>query len=191
MIAKESSVVGFGLFGAFIVVCLLSLGGCSVEEGVKPAPPVQAKSLELFFQRASLSTNEFEQYKVNGEKLFFECGAVRRGRFVADKQEFVSFPPNFSERYEQRLAQVVAALDGNNNEFDSPGRARGLADPGIFLLEVQLVNGVKSVKTSFDSVVDPNSKAEEELQQLAKLLRGAAGGEVCGNKSFFGLNSER
>jgi hypothetical protein len=174
----------------FLAMVCGALGGCAGSnhadtEGIKP---VAARSLELFVQRSSVTTSEFEQFKVVGERLFYECGTVSRGRFVPDTQQFVSFPETMVEQYQTRLSRVVALL-GPDQVFDAPGKAAHMADPGIFSLHVEIAENQHEVRTAFDSVVSPDTRVERELHALARILRAAAGGEICGNRHFYGLKA--
>jgi hypothetical protein len=172
--------------------CLLIVLGTAVVLGCSatstpPAPVGSVRSLELFLSRASLFGAEFEQFSLAGDKLFFECGSLERGRFIGRHQGVTELTP-------ERLAELTSAtyavhriVAEKSPTFADPGTNRSMFDPGQFTLKAELADGALEVKTSLDTVVNRPALPEEKLSNLARTLRGATSGG-CATASFFGLS---
>jgi len=170
-----------------IVLGLATVVGCGATPTPPPPPPGSVRSIDLFLSRASLFGTEFEQFSLAGDKLFFECGSLERGRFIGRHQ-------GVTELSSERLADVASATDAvhrivvdKSPTFAEPGTNRSMFDPGQFTLKAELADAAFEVKTSLDTVVNKPSLPEEHLSKLARTLRGATSG-ACATPSFFGLS---
>jgi hypothetical protein len=157
---------------------------------VQPNTPqnhTDIQAIELVMSRAHMNDTEFEQYKLEGSTLFGECGSIRRGRFMPQAHQV-------KEISATELAAVHHLVEGvepdlGSSSLDNPGDNSWMADPGQFILSVRAKSAEQKIKTSLDSVSTPTTKRERALNQLATQLRSLTGEALCGNKSFYGLNS--
>ena len=166
------------------LLLLTGLAGCS-SNGIAPLPAdYRANAVELYLSRANLVETEFEQFKTQGNKLFVECGKIRRGRFVPQAQDV--FPLDDAElaRLNERAWAVSQHLQ---HGFDTPGDNSSLIDPGQAYFSIQDNQNRSEIKTTVDAVSSQSSPAETALYSLASSLRKASGGSPCGNRSFYGI----
>lgn len=180
------------LCGSHVVTLLLGLSvlvGCQTPAPMPP-PDTQITSLDLFMTRSSLLSTDFEQYSLSEDGLFSECGVIDHGRFVAKTQILSDLSP------EERAAIIDSAyglqqmLGEKKLTFDPPGTKASPFDPGSFSLKVSLGGEDIEVKTSFDAVVNGETRPTEKLRTLAKLLRYSAA-EGCGANTFYGLRGTK
>jgi len=172
----------------------LVLSGCSyISEIVSdtesttdslPAP----RTIELFLSRASLTSTDFEQYKLSNSSVYFECGEIRRGRFLPRQQEFIEVAPELQNEIFAAANTTLDHRTKNKYELDPPGKNKNLADPGIFTLTIVPASGEPVLlPTSLDSITERGRELERNMERLAKLMRKSAGNNVCGSPSFYGL----
>ncbi len=179
--------VGFhrSLTGLFVGGALALLSGCApATPPAPPSPPL--KSLDLFMTRSSLTSTEFEQYSLSEDSLFGECGVVERGKFIAQTQKVAALSPEMSAALAEASCAVLRSIEGRKLSFDPPGTKPSPLDPGAFALKTGCGDTPVEVKTSFDTVVNGETKQTEALGKLTRLVRLAAV-EGCGGRTFFGL----
>jgi hypothetical protein len=164
-------------------LCVL-LAGCSSRAISNPPPDFRVESADLFLSRANLNETEFEQFKVDGSKLFVECGKIRRGRFIPQQQQV--FPVTAEELAElsKRAWQVSLYKD---QSFDEPGDNSSLIDPGQAYITLGFGNSSLEIKTSLDAVSSQTSLGETALYSFVSNMRALAGGTLCATKSFYGI----
>lgn len=175
---------------------LILLSGCSlISESPKPidAPADFAKiSYSLYLQRASLTNQEFEQYKALPTGLFMECGTVHRGRARVTQQRIESLPAEQQEVVKSVAGELFRELtDDQPAHYDAPGSGMGLADPGKFILTVAKGSERTEIKTSFDWVEKKQTVLSKKLHAFTQKVRGGVEGPPCGNENFYGVGRER
>ena len=85
---------------------------------------------------------------------------------------------------------MLEAVQSNKREFEQPGKLSGVLDTGKYRLLINTGKGTKSVKTSLDSVSEPEWRRERRLYALASALRSFSR-KNCGNPSFFGITANQ
>ena len=144
------------------------------------------ESLDLFMSRSSLTETEFEQYSISGDSLFSECGLVERGRFVAKVQNVTTIAPDTASELVAATFAVHQLVKEKRPSFDPPGTKASPFDPGTYALKSSCGGEPLDIKTSFDAVVNGETKPTAALGKLTKTLRLAAA-NGCGGRNFFGL----
>jgi hypothetical protein len=186
-----------------LMAALTAVTGCSYvswiwssdETGRQGGPEIisigKPDSIEVFLSRTSLQTTEFEQYKFAGGKLFFECGEIRRGRFAPEDQEFIEVEPDIREALDASGGDLAQYLAGRKYSLDKPGKNSSLLDPGQLYLTMRFGGQTTEIRTSLDSVTEPDSGTERKIATFVEELRGATPKEPCGNRTFYGFSRIR
>jgi len=145
------------------------------------------KSLEVYLSRASLSGVDFEQYKISGETLFFECGILKRGHHQV-KGELVE---KLKARQRQELASktwgLSQSLTGLKEPFEKPGQSRNMFDPGRISVLAELPNRKIEIESSLDSIASPQNRAQTATLRLVGFVRGLVSNEPCGLRDFYDI----
>ncbi|MBN8549495.1 MAG: hypothetical protein J0M12_09285 [Deltaproteobacteria bacterium] len=171
---------------AATLLCL-SLCGCFQVFTLEPTPAptdFRVVSVELFLARSNLNDVDFEQFKVDGQKLFVECGKIMRGRYIPQQQQVFSVTPAELETLKQNTWDVTRFKD---NSYDKPGDNSSMIDPGQAYFSINLASESFQIKTSLDAVSSKTSLGDTELYALASNLRALAGGTLCTLQSFYGI----
>lgn len=154
-----------------------------VSEAGSRAP----ESIELYVSRSNMADTEFEQYKVSAGRLFAECGKIKAGRYVPIEQESDEVEADLAGQIGEAVQGVLSADAELEHPYDEPGSNRSMMDPGQLYLTLAFGEEVKSIKTSLDSVSEPTGSRERKLLKLLRLMRGASGEPLCGNREFYGV----
>jgi len=178
-----------------IVSILMPLASCSDSAGPKPQTEVDSSKLkssaEVYLARSSISTVEFEQFKLFQGKLYKECGLIKRGRFAPDTQDLASLPAEAALSLEQQISDLANYLKANKEAPPKAGTNKGFADPGQVNLSLDSEAGKFSVKTSVDAVSNAEIPLTRKIKRLVESMRGEAGGKLCGNTEFFGIAASK
>lgn len=182
------------------IVCigsfLVFVGGCSFssEAPAASAPEVDLSktSYSLYLNRASLTSQEFEQYKALPQGLFMECGVVHRGRAQV-REQGIQAPNAERQRILKSMAHGILQQFSSQEApvVDNAGTGGGLADPGKFTLTVIDGSQKAEVRTSLDWVERKQTSFSKKLNAFAKELRGVAPKSPCGNEEFYGIGRVR
>lgn len=168
-------------------LALVFLCSCGVSN--QPTPEKQAEKLTSFelylFRSNMLDAPGFEQYTLQGEDLFYECGQVRRGRHLAETQDLKKLNQNEVNSLSSS-AKELAANYSKDDKFEQPGGKNHFFDHGALTLQLSVPTKEVEIKTSLDSIATPSNQREKMVQRFVESVRGVAG-SVCGNNEFFGL----
>jgi hypothetical protein len=183
------------LIGSFYYTTVLS--SCSLlevsdEEKFAKTPNIrQVKDLELTFSRASLGGEEFEHYALSGEILFYECGAIKFGKFSPIEKGIKPVPRQIVKPLRLAINQTLLALD-DNSKLRPAERGSSLSDAGLFTLtwQEQGKPNEKSIETSLDAIVSRTKLVEKRIYHLVSIIRSVPPNIVCRNREFFGLKRE-
>jgi hypothetical protein len=172
--------------------CLVVVSGCSQSSQSLPLDTKQVDlsktSYSLYLNRASLSSQEFEQYKALPQGLFIECGTVHRGRAQVREQGIQSSSSERQLALKAMANEIYQLLKSSEApHVDSPGTGAGLADPGKFTLVVTDGPRQVEVRTSLDWVERQQTGFSRKLNGFATELRGVAPKSPCGNEEFYGI----
>jgi hypothetical protein len=164
----------------------LFLSGCSLigEREAQYRPLVEA---ELFLSRASLGDAEFEHLKISEKTIFIECGKLRRTSHFPAVQTVRPLTKNAKLRLQATTTKLFNELDESSANWDPPGKSRSLSDPGQVKLTMDEGGKRQVIHTSLDSISDPRSGAARTLRDVVRTFRAISGGELCGNKEFYGI----
>lgn len=160
------------------------LSGCFSSTAPSLPPDFKFQSIDLFLSRTNLTDTEFEQLKADHGKLFVECGKIRRGRFIPQAQNVFPLEPQIENELTQRSWNVLQFAD---RQFDKPGDNSSLFDPGQATLNLVTSTSTLNLKTSLDAVSSKTGVQETAVYDLVSKMRSAAGGELCSNKTFYGI----
>lgn len=176
----------------FFFFCSALLSGC-IFGGSKPAgAPIEPESVELYLSRATLVDTDFEQYKLTGSRLFYECGKVQGGRQAPQKQNVIKLDPHELEELYGLATEVAAFANNYELVLDEPGASRNMFDPGQFLLKLEGQTGSLPIRTSLDSVTTDSKTSTTLLKKLgaalrANVLQNIPEQSICGKRKFYDL----
>lgn len=172
--------------------CILVLTGCSLLSTTDSSSISDADlakvSYSLHLTRASLTGQEFEQYKALPQGVFMECGTVRRGRAEVSEQQIES--PSAERQREIRIAAaelLQESLSDQAASYDPPGNASAFTDPGRYTLTIVRGSDKAEIKTSFDWVERKQTLLAAKLHAFTRLIRGATAHAPCRNEEFYGV----
>jgi hypothetical protein len=177
---------------------MLLLQGCSSFSLSSPfkASDHRIKSIEISLSRAALGFTEFEQYKAIPEKMFLECGKIKRGRNTAEDQQIITFGKKSNDQKAIKNA-ANAFLDVYTSKeswnWSEPGVLNDLSDPGVVKIYIRTRQKNYQIETSLDSISNPSGRHEIVLRRLVRTVRGIAVNRVdenngiCGNKDFYSV----
>jgi hypothetical protein len=170
----------------------LTLTACSTLWSTQSAPEGEAatapvESAELFLAHGSLLKNEFEQYRLSGTMLFFECGEYRRSRHDALEQDVLEISGPQLAAVSDEAARLLRLSERGANA-PSPGTGTGFSDPGRLELTLKAGSGRLAIATSINWAVDSDGGVPSALESFAAGLRGLAKSR-CGNQGFYGIGA--
>lgn len=171
-----------------IILLFLALFGCSSTSYMYPSEPVT--EMRVYFSRAALNLNEFEQYRVKNDTVYAECGRIRRGKHIIEAEYLPMFSSEKMSQLRALAREAYGAVSSRKESFDKPGDSDSLFDPGVMNVSLSSAGETVTVNTSLDSIADPSLPAERRLGELVSFLRGNVGAAPCGNRSFYGLPME-
>jgi len=172
---------------------LLALGSlcaaaCSLSPQAPAATEIPLQSVSLYYHRGSSTGASFEQFKLSGDRLFFECGSVSGGRHAAKEQKIITISPEQLERIKIDAWQVRRYVEDLQAKFKPPGSSGTIFDPGKLSVALQFSDGPHKLETSFDSVATGTEGKAAIVRTLAQDLRKAAGDNLCGRATFYGFS---
>ena len=173
-----------------LVVCFLAAcTGSSIEVPEEtPAAPLSSVNFGISLNRASLTSHDFEAYKLLPAGLFVECGTFYRGRPETTSQ---GIEPVGVESIEEakRLARLIIERHSNNptEVIDASGDSSDLADPGMFTLRAS--DGAKKIelRTSVDWVEQKRGSFAALVNEFTQVVRGLTPEPLCGQHAFYGI----
>lgn len=166
----------------------LTVSGCSLfGYDINEVEPPKMEFLELTMSRASLSSTEFEHFRIKDNLLYLECGKVNRSVFKPEDERISRFEKTQLYKTRQIASDFVAQVIKDQPTWKPPGRSNSLSDPGKLEMSVSSEGESVKVTTSLDSISDPHNYAERGLNRLVRAVRLLAGKKVCGNSEFYGL----
>lgn len=172
-------------FRALFLIPLITSGCFSSSPPASEALTVGKVGIEVYLSRAALDKVEFEQYRLVGNKLFYECGELKRGR-SAPKEQNVSAPSETSQVVLSNLIDSTVKLE-TKEQLDAPGNNSDLMDPGKAFFTLDSNGTKREFKTSLDAIEEGSTETAEQLLDIVLYLRGAAKGALCGNIEFYGI----
>lgn len=146
------------------------------------ADSLQSLSLSLQLSRVSLFSSDFEQYRLSGNSLFFECGNFARSTFKPREQKVLVLNNDAQADLVEKAQAFVDSLS-SHGKWEEAGKNDSVADPGQASLLVELGRQRSELKTSLDAVANDDAP---EARNLVRALRRSAG-NPCGSQRFFGL----
>ncbi len=189
--ASQRFLAGLALI-AGVVLC----GGCGMLES--PATPVNETpsnySLLISYNRSTLGRTDYEQYRLVGNKLIWECGRISGGRYNPQTQSVDTVSETVSDRISELSQQLHRLVVEKGAAFDKPGSTPEFFDPGQFTLtldptvQTDPTSKPVTVRTTFDSVAVPQANREHLLNRIALAVRGVvAARKPCGIEEFYHL----
>ena len=159
------------------------LGGCGSSQAPRQvADSLQSLSLSMQLSRVSLFSSDFEQYRLSGNSLYYECGYFARATFKPREQKVLVISSDALNDLAEK-AQALADSLPTHGKWDDPGKNDSVADPGQANLLIEFGRNRSELKTSLDAITNDDSA---QARNLVRALRQSAG-YPCGNQKFFGL----
>jgi len=151
----------------------------------------QVEELEITFSRASLGGEEFEHYVLSGEVLFYECGAVKFGKYSPSEKGIKPVPRQIVKPLRSSINQTLLALD-DTSKLRPAERGSALSDAGLFILSWREVgkSTEKSIETSVDAIASQTKFVEKRINHLVSIIRSVPANILCRNREFFGLKRD-
>ncbi|NMC62601.1 MAG: hypothetical protein GYA55_05465 [SAR324 cluster bacterium] len=140
--------------------------------------------------RSSFTKTEFEHYKLNLPYIFYECGEIKRGRFFADENNYLTITPEQLASLNEALTVLFVLYNGRQSDMSEAGNNSNFADPGQFKLTL-VSDREHEILCSLDSIANREGSIEERLFNLSRLIRSIPEHGICSNSSFFGIQSLR
>lgn len=170
------------------IVCSGALFFSACATQTPPATESESfEFLELYLSRGSLSTTEFEQYKISPGGIFIECGELKGGRAIPTSQEFKRYEEGTFSEIRKRAHEALTYLNTHTNSFEPPGKTSSLFDPGQFLLTISFGKEKKEVRTSVNAVSQELDVPTSMIKKLTQAVRKTVNADVCGKASFYGI----
>lgn len=192
------------------IFSVLVLNGCGILEGgadpISPSqeilPRDQAAGTEsadhsidgllISYNRSTLGRTDYEQYRLVGDKLLWECGRISAGRYNPQTQRVSIVTPEKLALIKSFGAQIHRLVIEKRAKFATPGTTPEFFDPGQYTLTLEQRKTPATVKTTFDSVAIPQATREHLLNKLTLAVRGVVADQVpCGIKEFYLLAPAR
>jgi|GEM_PF-6913424 len=142
----------------------------------------------ISFNRSTLGKTEYEQYRLAGSTLIWECGRISAGRYNPQQQSIKVASPAQVAKILDLGGEVHRLVTEKGAVFQSPGTSPEFFDPGQYTLTLERDTTPVTVRTTFDSVAVPQANREHLLNKLTLAVRGIlieAGTLPCGKKEFY------
>jgi hypothetical protein len=163
--------------------CLILLS-CSTTPAPQPkSPKPKYQHVSLFLRKGALTGSFFEQYTLQGDKLFTECGEMQGEKKVVLEDQLVTVT---AEKLED-LLPIVNQLSITNAKLEPRGSGTGFFDTGVVQIIITDDEKSREITTSADSVLDQKSGIRGAINDVVEKMRGLSPTLMCGNKSFFGF----
>lgn len=180
---------------SFFLLLTLVFAACSMSETQSSLAPadIDLTSFEFYIAKRTKAGIEFEQYTLDGDRIFRECGKIQRGRQIAEVQDFWTLEPDSRAEIAQQLGLYFQAREASRSKLAAPGDNGQLWDEGQLYLTLRLgedESDVQVIKTSVDSIASPRTDPEAKLKKLAMKIRELGAAKACPNPLFFGLSSK-
>ena len=176
---------------AAALLSLTLIAGCSFT----PQPPdpseIALQSVDLYYNRASLEDISFEQFKLVGHTLLAECGSLAGGRHSTKQRLIIEVDDETLGTVKQEAWAVRRYVNELDAKFKDPGGVSSIIDPGKLTLKLTFDSGTTSVITSFDSIAEGTADKEAAVGRVARSIRDATGGTLCGQFDFYGIEGSR
>ncbi len=167
----------------FFVLC-----ACVATVPNKPPLNFKIKNLEIYLSHVSVRDILFENYKLSGNRLFYECGKIIRGKQTASEENFIAL----DEETLYKIIAATAALDEHATramlDFPVTGSNDRPYDPGILELTLVSSGNPLSIATSLDAIAKPKTVQERFTKNIVNAMREASDTDPCGNERFFGFS---
>lgn len=148
--------------------------------------------LLISYSRSTLGRTDFEQYRLAGDQLIWECGRISAGRYNPQTQKVSIVPPATLATIKDLGAKIHRLVTEKGSVFEKPGTTPEFFDPGQFTLVLEQAQTPATVKTTFDSVAIPNANREQLLNKLTLAVRSVVVAEKpCGIEEFYLLAKPR
>jgi hypothetical protein len=173
-----------------LVMCLLS--ACATSSVELPeettAAPLSSVNFGISLNRASLTSHDFEKYKLLPAGLFVECGTFYRGRPETTSQAIEQVGVESIEEARRLARLIIESYSSNPTEaIDPPGDSSDLADPGMLTLRAS--DGAKKIelRTSVDWVEQKRGSFAALVNEFTQVVRGLTPEPLCGQHAFYGI----
>jgi len=137
----------------------------------------------LFLRHGSLGASHFEQYTIQKNFIFIECGEIQGDRKIIEADELYSLEGKDLTRLGFLLSQVsitTAKLSPKNI-------TEATKDPSILQLTIMDVKKSREITTSLSAITEGASSLETVLLEIAERIRGLNHKILCGNNNFYGI----
>lgn len=175
-------------FSLFLLACLAT--GCSIFDSdvVDDSVTTEKVTVELHLSRTSLTQTEYEQYRFMGDRIYKECGSIKRGRPIVKEQDLIAVNSDDRSEVVKSASNLFKRMKAEPAvSWDPPGKNVDLFDPGKALLTLHVGNRKIEIRTSISALDEPSDSAAKDAYQLVRNVRRSAGASPCGNRRFYGI----
>lgn len=159
---------------ASLAFCVLLLASCSVNYDTAE----RVSSIEVYLVKPAFGVELYEQYKVDGELLYYECGTSDGTRQV-ENAGYSSM--NITDSFLHSLQKLLLL---ENQEWIEGERGKSLINLGEASLRV-LGDIDIAISTSLSHVVYPSGAKYRQLREFISALRLAVPQGSCNYNEFF------
>lgn len=169
-----------------LMTCVIFFS-CGSPPAPKPeVPKPKYQHVSLFLRKGALTGSFFEQYTLQGDKLFTECGEMQGERKVVLEDQLVTVT---TEKLEG-LLPIVGQLSITNAKLEPRGSGTGFFDTGVVQIIITDDEKSRDITTSANSVLDQQSGIRGAINDVVEKMRGMSPTVMCGNKNFFGFKKK-
>jgi len=174
----------------FSVLTFFSLSACSLDAPQLAAVDTDLSKVgySLSLRRASLTSRDFESYKLLPNGVFVECGTIYQGQPETRFRSIEQPNPEAINHSRQLARDIVDQYSqGGAQQADAAGRGEGLADPGVLTLLASNASSKIELRTSVDWVEQKRNSFAALVNQFIKAVRGLPEKAPCSNEEFYGI----
>ena len=171
----------------FLFACSINTNIYNSENLPQISDNYKIKSLNLYINRSSLNSTDFEQYTIDENVFIGECGNIKRNQHRANQQNIITLSENELKKLTTQILKIKNYSNITISLLPKQGNNSSLFDPGKFILKVDDNNDKFEIETSLDAISDADPGLEKDLLALTKLIRNLNKNFLCGLSEFYGV----
>lgn len=180
-----------------LILALAALCQCSVVDepsDVSRSVASRVSSVRLFLAAGAKSNTRFEQYSLNENAIFFECGVLRADRNIPQAQGILELDEENAETIIALALEIMGrAAVHKPSSVTQTESSKLVGAGGKVLLNIVTKNKHSAaVNATVREVAIPRSELHQVLLKLTSAVREKVSDErgdagLCGQTEFFGI----